>query len=58
MDLSTELIALLRRAMETDEYFNPWMLQTIIDAIYDYDNDAYRKIPDDIEKWVSNMISR
>lgn len=59
MNLTEEIITLLRKAKDTNEYFNPWILEGICNALVDGDPDiAEDGIPDDIDNWVNGMWSR
>jgi hypothetical protein len=56
MDLKGELIQLLEKAMNSKEYFNPKMIDGVIEGIIDvYGDEA---ISPEIDKWASNMWSR
>ena len=56
MDLAQELVDLLRKAKDSDEYFNPNTTDGVIDAIrLGYGDEA---VPDDICKWSTDMWSR
>lgn len=59
MDLTKEIIELLRKAMETKEYFSPFILAGIRDALEMGDPDIHDNgFPDDIDKWIDKMWSR
>lgn len=59
MNLTEEVITLLRKAKETDEYFNPWILQGICDALGDGDPKiAENGMPDDVVDWIRGMWER
>lgn len=56
MDLKEELIILLNKAMDSKEYFNPTLIESVMDGIIQvYGEDA---ISDDLDKWSTNMWSR
>ena len=55
MDIYKELLALLYKAKEVDEYFNPHALHGIIEVIEDAGHADL--IPDEIYEWVRNMWS-
>lgn len=59
MNLTEEVIALFRKAKETDEYFNPWILQGICDALAEGDPKISENgMPDDVIDWIYEMWSR
>ena len=58
MDLSKELVAVLEKAKQTGGYFNPFIIQGVIDGIQDGCQDADEIISDDLNEWATNMFSR
>jgi hypothetical protein len=56
--LAKELIAVLEKAKQTGEYFNPFIIQGVIGGIQDGCPEADEIITDDLSKWASNMLSR
>lgn len=57
MNLSEELIVVLERAKQTDEYFNPHIINGVINAIYDGDPDADKLVSDELADWAVSMYS-
>lgn len=59
MDLHKELIQLLEKAKETDEYFNPFLLDGVVEAIRDtYPGDFDKLISNELCDWIVGMYSR
>lgn len=57
MDLADELISVLEKAKETNDYFNPWIIQGVLNGISDGDIDADKKISKELWKWSMDMFS-
>lgn len=55
MNLSEELLAVLQRAKESDEYFNPWIISGVLNAIRDGCPTADTLITDEMDKWAVDM---
>lgn len=59
MDLHKELIQLLEKAKCTDEYFNPFLLDGVVEAIRDtYSGDFDKLFSDELHDWIVGMYSR
>ncbi len=58
MDLTKELMAVLEKAKQSGEYFNPFIIQGVLDGIHEGCPQADKIITDDLSKWASNMFSR
>lgn len=58
MDLHKELITLLEQAKTTDEYFNPYLLTAIIEAIEDTHSSDANITPNELKEWAYDMFSR
>ncbi len=54
--MKTELLNVLKLAIDSKEYFNPNMIDAVINGIIDvYGDDS---VSDEIRSWASNMWSR
>lgn len=60
MDLHKELIQLLEKAKETDEYFNPFLLDGVVEAIRNTypGEDVDKLISNELHDWIVGMYSR
>ncbi len=58
MGLAKELISVLEKARQTDEYFNPFIIQGVIECITLAHPQASELISDDLQEWATYMYSR
>lgn len=58
MDLAKELVAVLEKAKQSGEYFNPFIIQGVLNGIHEGCQRADEIITDDLSNWASDMISR
>lgn len=58
MNLHAELIVLLEKAKTTDEYFNPYLLTAILEAIEDTHSSDADIVPNELSEWAYDMFSR
>ena len=58
MDLAKELIAVLEKAKQSGKYFNPFIIQGVLDGIHDGCPQADEIITDGLSNWASDMFSR
>ena len=58
MDLAKELILVLEKARQTNEYFNPFVIQGVLAGIQEGCLQADALITDELSRWASNMYSR
>lgn len=58
MNLAKELILVLEKAKKTNEYFNPFIIQGVLNGIREGCPQADEIITYDLSKWASDMISR
>lgn len=58
MNLSQELINVLEKAKETNEYFNPYIIQGVLNGIEEGCPKANELISRELEKWAQDMWSR
>lgn len=55
MNLQDEVLAVIRKAKDSDEYFNPYLIQGILDTISDIYGEDYVK---EFEDFSQSMIDR
>ena len=58
MNLSQELINVLEKAMKENAYFNPHIIQGVLNGIQDGCPEADKLVSRELEKWALNMWSR
>ena len=58
MYVAKELIEVLEKAMETNEYFNPHIINGVIESIQDGDPDSKNIISNELLNWAYKMWSR
>ena len=58
MNLSQELINVLEKAKETNKYFNPYIIQGVLNGIEEGCPEAGKLISKELHEWAQDMWSR
>lgn len=58
MNLSQELINVLEKAMKEDKYFNPYIIQGVLNGIEEGCPEADKLISKELHEWAQDMWSR
>jgi len=58
MNLSKELINVLEKAKESGEYFNPYIIQGVLNGIEEGCPEADKLISKELHEWAQDMWSR
>jgi len=58
MNLSQELINVLEKAKEANKYFNPFIIQGVLNGIREGCPKADELISYELDRWAQNMWSR
>jgi hypothetical protein len=58
MNLSQELINVLEKAKETNKYFNPFIIQGVLNGIQEGCPEADELISHELHEWALNMWGR